>query len=136
MKRKKTTKPYLLEFLERAVRLIMEHRSEYRSEATALVAIAGKLGCSPDGLGVRVRQGQLDGGERPGQTSADKARSMPFLHHWFGHNGEVSRRKLLQIPHGRTGLHRNRRTRRDVEVAIFGYINGFYNPRRWHSALG
>ena len=27
-------------------------------------------------------------------------------------------------------------TRRAVEVAIFEYINGFYNPRRKHSALG
>ena len=27
-------------------------------------------------------------------------------------------------------------TRRDAEVAIFEYINGFYNPRRRHSALG
>lgn len=31
---------------------------------------------------------------------------------------------------------RSWRTRRDVEVAIFEYINGFYNPRRRHSALG
>ncbi len=28
------------------------------------------------------------------------------------------------------------RTRRDAEMAIFEYINGFYNPRRRHSALG
>ena len=27
-------------------------------------------------------------------------------------------------------------TRRDVEIAIFEYINGFYNPRRRHLALG
>jgi transposase InsO family protein len=27
-------------------------------------------------------------------------------------------------------------TRRDVEIAIFEYINGFYNSRRRHSALG
>jgi len=27
-------------------------------------------------------------------------------------------------------------TRRAVEIAIFEYINGFYNPRRRHSALG
>ncbi len=27
-------------------------------------------------------------------------------------------------------------TRRAVEIAIFEYINGFYNPRRKHSALG
>lgn len=26
--------------------------------------------------------------------------------------------------------------RRDVEIALFEYINGFYNPRRRHSALG
>ena len=27
-------------------------------------------------------------------------------------------------------------TRRDAEIATFEYINGFYNPRRRHSALG
>jgi len=27
-------------------------------------------------------------------------------------------------------------TRREAEAAIFQYINGFYNPRRRHSALG
>ena len=31
---------------------------------------------------------------------------------------------------------RNWQTRRDVEVALFEFINGFYNPRRRHSALG
>ena len=45
----------------------------------ALTAIAGKLGCSPDSLRVWVRQGQRDGGERPGQTSAEKARISRLL---------------------------------------------------------
>ena len=31
---------------------------------------------------------------------------------------------------------RSWQTRRDAEMAIFEYINGFYNPRRRHSALG
>ena len=31
---------------------------------------------------------------------------------------------------------RNRQTRREVEIALFESINGFYNPRRKHSALG
>ena len=31
---------------------------------------------------------------------------------------------------------RNWQTRREVEVALFECINGFYNPRRKHSALG
>ena len=46
--KKKTAQPYSPEFRERAVRLAMEHRDEYPSEAVALTAIAGKLGCSPD----------------------------------------------------------------------------------------
>ncbi|XOY55986.1 MAG: IS3 family transposase [Rhodobacterales bacterium] len=71
---KKTSKPYSPEFRDRAVRLAMEHREEYRSEAALLTAIASKLGCSPDSLRVWVRQAQRDGGERPGQTSAEKAR--------------------------------------------------------------
>ena len=70
----KTSKPYSPEFRERAVRLLLEHRDEYRSEAAALTAIAGKLGCSPDSLRVWVRQAQRDGGERPGLTTADRAR--------------------------------------------------------------
>ena len=74
MEQKKTSKPYSPEFRERAVGLLMEHRAEYRSEAAALVAIAGKLGCSPDSLRVWGRQVQRDGGERAGPTSAEKAR--------------------------------------------------------------
>ena len=72
--KKKTSKPYSPEFRERAVRLLLEHRDEYQSEAAALTAIAGKLGCSPDSLRVWVRQAQRDGGERPGQTTADRTR--------------------------------------------------------------
>jgi hypothetical protein len=31
---------------------------------------------------------------------------------------------------------RNWQARREVEIALFEYINGFYNPRRKHPALG
>ena len=72
--KKKTAKPYSPEFREGAVRLAMEHRDDYQSEAAALTAIAGKLGCSPNSLRTWVRQTQRDGGERPGPTSAEIAR--------------------------------------------------------------
>ena len=72
--KKTTSKPYSPEFRERAVRLALEHRDDYQSEAAALTAIAGKLGCSPDSLRVWMRQVQRDGGERPGQTTAEKVR--------------------------------------------------------------
>ena len=61
--KKKTAKPYSPEFRECAVRLVMEHRDEYQSEAAALTAIAGKLGCSPHSLRVWDRQVQRDGGD-------------------------------------------------------------------------
>jgi len=72
--KKKTSKPYSPEFRERAVRLATEHRDDYQSEAAALTAIAGKLGCSPDSLRTWVRQTQRDGGERPEPTSAEISR--------------------------------------------------------------
>nr|WP_323036377.1 IS3 family transposase [Pararhodobacter sp.] len=72
--KKKTSKPYSPEFRERAVRLAMEHRDDYQSEAAALTAIAGKLGCSPDSLRVWMRQVQRDGGEQPGPTGVEIAR--------------------------------------------------------------
>jgi transposase len=77
--KKKTAKPYSPEFRERAVRLAMEHRDEYQSEAAALTAIAGKLGCSPDSLRVWMRQVQRDGSERPGHEGAFPLR---FLAIW------------------------------------------------------
>jgi transposase len=67
-------KPYSPEFRERAVRLFLEHRPEYASEVAALRALSEKLGCSPDSLRVWARQAQRDVGERPGPTSAEKAR--------------------------------------------------------------
>ena len=86
--KKKTSKPYSPEFRQRAVRLAMEHRDDYQSEAAALTAVSGKLGCSPDSLRTWVRQVQRDGGERPGPTSAEIARSEPLRRHWFEPNGE------------------------------------------------
>jgi hypothetical protein len=42
--KKKTSKPYSPEFRERAVRILLEHRGEYQSEAAALMVIADKRG--------------------------------------------------------------------------------------------
>ena len=71
---KKTSKPYSPEFRERAVWLLMEHRDEYQSDAAALTAIAGKLGCSLDSLRTWARQVQRDGGDRRGPSLARDTR--------------------------------------------------------------
>jgi transposase len=72
--KKKTVKPYSPEFRDRAVDLVREHRDSDQSEWSAISAIASKLSCSPDSLREWMRQAQRDGGERPGQTIAEKAR--------------------------------------------------------------
>lgn len=49
-----------------------------------------------------------------------------------------ARRDLGQKPltHVHDVGRRNWQTRREVEIALFEYINGFYKSRRKHSALG
>ena len=41
---------YSPEVRERAVRMVLEHQSEYSSQWQAICSIAGKIGCSPESL--------------------------------------------------------------------------------------
>ena len=65
---------YPPELRERAVRLVFESKDEYPSEFEAIRSIAGKLGIgSPETLRKWVRRAEVDGGTRPGRTSAELA---------------------------------------------------------------
>ena len=65
---------YPPELKERAVRLVFESKDEYPSEFEAIRSIAGKLGIgSPETLRKWVRRAEIDGGTRPGKTSAELA---------------------------------------------------------------
>ena len=59
---------------DRAVRLVKECEPEHSSQWAAIRSIADKVGCSPEALRNWVRQAERDAGERPGATTADKAR--------------------------------------------------------------
>lgn len=67
-------KRYSPEVRERAVRMVQEHRHEYRSEWAALESIGSKIGCKPDTLRYWVKQSEIDQGERAGLSSSDRAR--------------------------------------------------------------
>jgi transposase len=67
-------KRYPVEVRERAVRLVLEHRSEYETKWAAIVSVASKIGCSPETLRGWVRQGEVDVGARPGTTTAEGQR--------------------------------------------------------------
>ena len=65
----KTTNKFSPEIRERAVRMVGEHRADYRSEWEAMVSIAGKIGCTAETLRGWVRQAERDQGKRPGPTT-------------------------------------------------------------------
>ena len=65
---------YPRELRERAVRLVLESKSDYPSEFETIRSIAGKLGIgSPETLRKWVRRAEIDGGQRPGKTSEEIA---------------------------------------------------------------
>ena len=64
------------EVRERAVRLVQEHRGEYRSEAEAVRSVAGKFGCNPETLRGWLRRAERDaaGGGGHLTTGDERAR--------------------------------------------------------------
>lgn len=74
MTKRRFTPAYPTELRERGVRLFRENRADYTSDTAAYLAIAPKLGCSPDSLRSWCRQAECDAGQRAGLTSAEKDR--------------------------------------------------------------
>ena len=65
---------YPPELRERAVRLYQEAVASTGERYGAVTRIARQLGMAPESLRQWVRQVEIDGGERPGVTTGDKAR--------------------------------------------------------------
>ena len=60
---------YAPEVRERAVRLVLAHQGEHRSQFSAICSIAEKVGCSAETLRKWVRQSERDQGVRSGLTT-------------------------------------------------------------------
>ena len=66
---------YPAELRERAIRMVREHRGDYGSEWAAIQSVAAKLGiAAPETLRKWIRRAEVDGGQRPGLTTADHER--------------------------------------------------------------
>lgn len=70
-----TRNRYSPELRERAVKMLLEQRGEYKSEHAAINSIAPKIGCTPDTLRTWIRQHERDTGSGDGGlTSAERLR--------------------------------------------------------------
>jgi transposase len=54
--------------------MVMEHRKEYPSEWAAISSLAEKFGVTAETLRKWLRRAEVDGGQRPGVTSAERER--------------------------------------------------------------
>ena len=64
-------KTYDPEFKARAVRLVRDHLSDYRSVTAATRAVGAQLGVARETLRRWVAQAEIDDGARPGVTTAE-----------------------------------------------------------------
>jgi transposase len=58
---------------ERAVRMVLEHQSEYPSQWKAIESIAKKLDINHETLRIWVRRAETDVGLRPGLTTDERS---------------------------------------------------------------
>lgn len=68
------TKKYSPEVKARAVRMVLESRSEHPSLWSAVESIAEKIGCVPQTLLEWVRKHEVDSGTRNGVTTEERER--------------------------------------------------------------
>ena len=70
----KKTVRFSPEVQERAVRMVVEAKEQYKSQWAAIVSIAAKIGCTAETLRRWVRRAERDGGQRDGLTTAEQQR--------------------------------------------------------------
>ncbi len=65
---------YPAELRERAVRMVLDNERHHGSQWEAVCSVADKLGPSAETVRNQVRRAEVDGGMRPGVTTAERGR--------------------------------------------------------------
>ena len=74
----KTTNKFSPEVRARAVRMTLDHASDYPSRWAAVVSVAEKIGCAPQTLHEWVKRAEVDNGRRAG-VPTDTAEKLKAL---------------------------------------------------------
>ena len=74
MENSKSANRYSAEVRSRAVRMVLEHGADHRSQWAAIGSIAAKIGCTGETLRGWVRQAERDQGLRAGPSSEERER--------------------------------------------------------------
>ena len=69
---------YPTEVRERAMRLVIDHRDQYRSEWAAITSITAKCGMTAETLQTWIRRDEVDSGSRQGVTTDERERLRGF----------------------------------------------------------
>ena len=108
---KRTSASYSPEVRARAVRMVLEHQSDYPSQWAAMTSIASKIGCSAETLRKWVRRAERDQGLRDGQANPPgqlyaKQAGMEGLGLWSrGWRSGLGHRASPRFPSGLFGSH-------------------------------
>jgi len=68
------TSKFTPELRERAVRMVLEHRTDHSSQWATIQSIAPKIGCTPQTLLKWIQRTEIDQGTRDGVTTAERER--------------------------------------------------------------
>ncbi len=96
MNKSKSSNRFAPEVRDRAVRMVLEHQSDYANQWAAIMSIAPKFGCSGETLRKWVRQQERDSGVREGTTTPSMSESRP----WSGRTGNCARQADRRNLHG------------------------------------